>query len=580
MVRLAIISYISLLSSLRASKAAGLPTRCAIAVHDSRTLPVYFASSGTPNPSAPINLKIALTAQDTAGLEQKLHEVSDPTSPLYGQYLSFEETKAFAGPAPDSVKAVTAWLNENGITNITTTGAFDNWLAFTVPISTANSLFNADYQQYTEIGGPMQLTRTLAYSIPVELKDHINVVHPSMDFVRNLQTPEFHIPASAPLNTTARAITPPSCPLVITPTCLQALYGIPATKATQTSNVLGISSFHSQGPQVRQHIISLLTFLTILRPNIPPNTTYTLETINGRSNPQGPNDAAGEGNYDIQYTVGVATGVPVMFINIDLNNMDTIYGFLDIINYLNAQTSPPHLPFHLLTLSSAGFSEPEVTSVLANQLCNAYMAAGARGISVLFSSGNGRVGGVGGPGSQNCTTFTPTFPSGCPFVTSVGVTTNFTAETSASISGSGFSNISPQPLYQGTAVSGYLSALGSTYSGRFNSTGRAFPDVAAQGLNVGFVNAGQEMLFSGSSASTPIFASVIALINDRLVAAGKSPLGFFNPFLYANPSAFFDINTGSNPGCGTSGFPACAGWDPVTGLGTPNFSRLLAAAGA
>ncbi|KAK0184309.1 hypothetical protein F5146DRAFT_938685, partial [Armillaria mellea] len=52
------------------------------------------------------------------------------------------------------------------------------------------------------------------------------------------------------------------------------------------------------------------------------------------------------------------------------------------------------------------------------------------------------------------------------------------------------------------------------------------------------------------SCSSPIFASVISLINDRLVAAGKPVLGFLNPFLYAHPSAFFDITTGSNPGCG------------------------------
>ncbi|KAK0471820.1 hypothetical protein IW261DRAFT_1571478 [Armillaria novae-zelandiae] len=54
-----------------------------------------------------------------------------------------------------------------------------------------------------------------------------------------------------------------------------------------------------------------------------------------------------------------------------------------------------------------------------------------------------------------------------------------------------------------------------------------------------------------------MFAIVISLINDRLIASGKPVLGFFNPF------AFFDITTGSNPGYGTNGFPALAGWDPV-----------------
>jgi tripeptidyl-peptidase-1 len=47
---------------------------------------------------------------------------------------------------------------------------------------------------------------------------------------------------------------------------------------------------------------------------------------------------------------------------------------------------------------------------------------------------------------------------------------------------------------------------------------------------------------------------------------------------YANPQAFNDITTGNNPGCGTNGFPAMAGWDPVTGMGSPNYSAMLAAA--
>ncbi|EKM48003.1 uncharacterized protein PHACADRAFT_51421, partial [Phanerochaete carnosa HHB-10118-sp] len=83
---------------------------------------------------------------------------------------------------------------------------------------------------------------------------------------------------------------------------------------------------------------------------------------------------------------------------------------------------------------------------------------------------------------------------------------------------------------------------------------------------------------NGTSISTPVFAGAISLINDALIAANKSALGFLNPFLYATPDAFNDITTGSNPGCNTNGFPALEGWDPVTGLGTPNFVALKAAA--
>ena len=46
--------------------------------------------------------------------------------------------------------------------------------------------------------------------------------------------------------------------------------------------------------------------------------------------------------------------------------------------------------------------------------------------------------------------------------------------------------------------------------------------------------------------------------------------------LYKFADAFNDIVNGTNPGCGTQGFAAKPGWDPVTGLGTPNFLKLVA----
>lgn len=82
-----------------------------------------------------------------------------------------------------------------------------------------------------------------------------------------------------------------------------------------------------------------------------------------------------------------------------------------------------------------------------------------------------------------------------------------------------------------------------------------------------------------------MFASVLNLINEKRLLARKKPVGFVNPVLYANPQVFNDITRGSNPGCGTNGFTAVPGWDPVTGLGcvktafaasTPHILSLLA----
>lgn len=78
-----------------------------------------------------------------------------------------------------------------------------------------------------------------------------------------------------------------------------------------------------------------------------------------------------------------------------------------------------------------------------------------------------------------------------------------------------------------------------------------------------------------NSASAPTAASIIALVNDAMIAAGKPVLGFMNPWLYSvGFKAFTDVTNGSAIGCNTTGFPATEGWDAVTGFGTPVSSLL------
>lgn len=72
-----------------------------------------------------------------------------------------------------------------------------------------------------------------------------------------------------------------------------------------------------------------------------------------------------------------------------------------------------------------------------------------------------------------------------------------------------------------------------------------------------------------------MFASVITLINNERLNAGKGPVGFLNPVLYANPGVMNDDTEGTNHGCGVDeAFHAGEGWDAVTGLGTVDYERL------
>ena len=112
------------------------------------------------------------------------------------------------------------------------------------------------------------------------------------------------------------------------------------------------------------------------------------------------------------------------------------------------------------------------------------------------------------------------------------------------------------------------------------SEGRGYPDIAAQGLYFQIVWNSTFEIISGTSASCPLMASIIALTNDALLSEGKPPLGFLNPWLYSKGyQAFTDITDGVNGGCNTTGFPVTKGWDAVTGFGTPVFPELVKMAG-
>lgn len=95
----------------------------------------------------------------------------------------------------------------------------------------------------------------------------------------------------------------------------------------------------------------------------------------------------------------------------------------------------------------------------------------------------------------------------------------------------------------------------------------SIPDVSAVGDNIATFFEGRLSRSGGTSASTPVFASLVNRINEQRLNAGKSTLGFMNPALYLHPEILNDITNGTNPGCGTVGFSAVPGWDPVTGLG-------------
>ena len=158
-------------------------------------------------------------------------------------------------------------------------------------------------------------------------------------------------------------------------------------------------------------------------------------------------------------------------------------------------------------------------------------------------------------------------------------------------SGGGFSKYYDQPSFQTAAVAGYFAAVKGTtnspYAG-YEASNRAYPDISLAGAKYGLYNGGNVIEQYGTSASAPVIAGFFSNINAVRLAAGKGSLGWVNPLLYTDPSAFVnDITSGKN-NCGAQnatgyyyccnqGFAAVAGWDPTTGLGSLDYAKLAVA---
>jgi subtilase family serine protease len=264
---------------------------------------------------------------------------------------------------------------------------------------------------------------------------------------------------------------------------------------------------------------------------------------------------------------------------------------------------------HQATVISQSFGAVEEgfgsTQSLLN-LRHAFISAAASGITVLASSGDG--GSANSPKTpvKNPSTFpfpTVNWPASDPLVTGVGGTYLCTnpvtgigvdsadppvncqanpgvREVGWIDSGGGFSHVFAKPGYQDTLPAG-STPIGDTRGVPdvgFQASARTGPLVYDTGAS-----AGGWFIVGGTSCSAPQWSGLVA-IADQIAGHG---LGQINPTLYNLASGpnystyFYDVTTGNNQADpSVPGYPATTGWDPVTGLGTPDAATLVPALAA
>jgi len=447
---------------------------------------------------------------------------------------------------------VLVWLKEAGVdmNAVEATGNSD-FLTVTTTVGLAEELLQAEYHSFTHkyrTNFNVMRLGSGSYTLPTAVAEAVDFVGPTVRF-----------PAVQQLTLRAQ---PSSPDLGVTPSFLRKLYKVGDATGKASNNNQTVAQFLGQ----YYSPTDLQSFFKQFSPSEEGKTPTEI----------GPNDSSNPGmeaSLDIEYIMGVATNVPTTFWSTAGQQPynpgnEPFMKFLTAVGTTSGSAAPKTISV------SYGDDEPGVNFGYATRVNAEFQKMGARGISIMFASGDG---GVSGSQPSDCTTFIPTFPAASPWVTAVGGTQGYNPETAASLSGGGFSNYWARPTYQIDPVKHYFSvATGVPASDLFNATGAGFPDVAAQAENFNIVVGGFTTFVAGTSCASPTFTGIVSLLNDQRLSAGKSTLGYLNPLFYKNPGMFTDITAGNNPGCGSSGFTAAEGWDPVTGLGTPDFEAMSA----
>jgi kumamolisin len=299
--------------------------------------------------------------------------------------------------------------------------------------------------------------------------------------------------------------------------------------------------------------------------NIKPPQVISISVDGGSNSPSTPDSADGEVMLDIEVAGAIAPSAKIVVYFAP----NTDRGFLDAITTaVHDSTNQPSV----ISISWGG-PESQWTPQALTNFDEAFQGAAAMGVTVCVASGdNGSSDGVN-DGNNHVD-----FPASSSFALACGGTTlqasngQIVNETvwdnlpaGGGATGGGVSNAFPLPTWQ----DGFGVPAPTVQGG-----GRGVPDVSgdadpATGYNI--LVDGENAVFGGTSAVAPLWAALVARINQQF---GK-PVGFLNPQIYAQAveaSSFHDITDGNN-----GSFSAAQGWDPCTGLGSPDGARLLAA---
>ena len=499
-----------------------------------------------------LRLAIGLPLRNQDGLSTLLQQISDPASQNYRHYLTPAQFTDQFGPTKQDYQALKDFAAAKGLKVV---GEHPNRLVLDVsgPVANVETAFQVKISKYNH---PKEARTFFAPDSEPVVDAALPVLH--ISGLDNFTTPRSfsHI---KPLNATAAAVTPyagngPGGTFIGADFRKAYVPGTTLTGAGQNVGLFQLDGFFPQDPAAYAQQIGLAN---------PPNLVVV--PVNGGI--PTPGGANGEVCLDIEMTMAMSPGV---------SNIYVYEGSVpdDVLNKMANDNLARQLSCSWGFFS--GGKDPTADQIFQQMALQGQSFFAASGDSCAWHD-------------PDCPEY---FPQNSPYITIVGGTTLTTANdgsyASETVWNWGIPNQNGGDWGSSGGISDFYAIpkwqTGISMTANHGSTvSRNMPDVALTADNIYVISDnGQGGSSGGTSAASPLWAAFMALVNQQGALNGRTSVGFLNPTIYAlsktaaYTNIFRDTTLGNNfwPSSPTN-FPAVAGYDLATGLGTPGGTNLI-----